>query len=177
MQVPGEPLQIDAVSLPSNGSVGMCCCPGRLEFSSVGVGMRDLDRDIERIMHWQPLTVISLIEQPEFSTLGVADLPQRFEAAPFDWYHCPIGDLGAPGTRFEDQFAPIESELLAQLSRGEKVLLHCAAGLGRAGTIAGRLLIGGGKLAEDAIGEIRRARQGTIESESQEKYLRSLTPH
>ena len=177
MQAPGEPLQIDTVSLPGNGMVGMCCCPGRLEFSSLGERMRDLDRDLERIMHWQPLTVISLIEQHEFSILGVAHLPQRFEAAPFDWYHCPIVDLGAPGTRFEVQFASIESELLVQLSRGEKVLLHCAAGLGRAGTIAGRLLIGAGKLPEDAIGKIRGARPGAIESKSQENYLRSLTPH
>ena len=154
----------------------MCCCQGRLELSSVGVCMRDLDRDFERIIHWNPQTVISLIEQHEFSTLGVAHLPQRFEAAPFDWYHCPIVDLGAPGTRFEDQFAHIESELLAQLGRGGKILLHCAAGLGRAGTIAGRLLIGSGKLPEDAISEIRSARPGTIESKSQENYLRSLTP-
>ena len=176
MQVPGEPLQIDAVLLPNDGAVGMCCCPGRLEFSSVGVRMRDLDRDLDRIIHWKPLTVISLIEQYEFTALGVADLPQRFEAAPFDWYHCPIVDLGVPGSRFEDQFATIESKLLAQLCCGERVLLHCAAGLGRAGTIAGRLLIGVGKLPEDAIGEIRRARSGTIESKSQENYLRSLTP-
>nr|ADI22197.1 predicted protein-tyrosine phosphatase [uncultured gamma proteobacterium HF0200_34B07]ADI22289.1 predicted protein-tyrosine phosphatase [uncultured actinobacterium HF0200_46I24] len=138
--------------------------------------MRDLDRDIERIMHWKPLTVISLIEQHEFSTLGVADLPHRFEAAPFDWHHCPIVDLGPPGNRFEVQFASIEPALLVQLSRGEKLLLHCAAGLGRAGTIAGRLLIGAGKLPEDAIDEIRSARPGAIESKSQENYLRSLSP-
>ena len=176
MQAPGEPLQIDTVSLPGNGVVGMCCCPGRLEFSSIGVRLRDLDRDFDKIMDWKPLTVISLIEQHEFSTLGVAHLPQRFEVAPFGWYHCPITDLGAPGTRFEAQFAHIEPELLVQLDRGEKILLHCAAGLGRAGTIAGRLLIGAGKSPEDAIGEIRRARPGAIESKSQEDYLRSLTP-
>ena len=138
--------------------------------------MRNLDRDLERIIHWKPLTVISLIEQHEFTSLGVAHLPQRFEVAPFDRYHCPIVDLGAPGVRFEEQFAPIESELLAQLGRGEKILLHCAAGLGRAGTIAGRLLIEAGKLPEEAIGEIRRARPGAIESKSQEDYLRSLKP-
>ena len=176
MQVPGEPLQIDAVSLPNNGSVGMCCCPGRLELSSAGVGMRDLDRDLERIIRWKPMTVISLIEQYEFSTLGVPNLPQRFKAAPFDWYHCPIIDLGAPGIHFEVKFAPIESELLVQLSHGKNVLLHCAAGLGRAGTIAGRLLIGAGKLPNEAIGEIRGARPGAIESKSQENYLSSLSP-
>ena len=96
MQIPGEPLQIDAVSLLGNGMVGMCCCPGRLEFSSVGVRTRDLDRDLGVIIDWEPLTVISLIEQYEFSILGVAHLPERYEIAPFDWYHCPITDLGAP---------------------------------------------------------------------------------
>ena len=176
MQIPGEPLQIDAVSLLGNGMVGMCCCPGRLEFSSMGVRTRDLDRDLGVIIDWEPLTVISLIEQHEFSTLGVAGLPQRYEVAPFDWYHCPITDLDAPGTRFEVQFAHIEPELLAQLGRGEKILLHCAAGLGRAGTIAARLLIGARISPEDAIVSIRSARPGAIESKSQEDYLRSLTP-
>ena len=175
MQVPGEPLQIDTVSLPGNGMVGMCCCPGRLEFSSVGVRTRDLDRDLGVIIDWEPLTVISLIEQYEFSILGVAHLPERYEIAPFEWYQCPITDLGAPGARFESQFADIEPELLAQLSRGEKILLHCAAGLGRAGTIAARLLIGVGELPVDAIDSVRRARPGAIESKSQEDYLRSLT--
>ncbi len=50
------------------------------------------------------------------------------------------------------------------------------AGLGRAGTVAARLLIGAGKLPEDAIGSVRRARPGAIESKSQEDYLCSLTP-
>ncbi len=97
MQIPGETLQIDAVSLPGKGMVGMCCCPGRLEFSSMGVRMRDLDRDFDKIMDWNPLTVISLIEQHEFSILGVAHLPQRFEVAPFDWYHCPITESRGAG--------------------------------------------------------------------------------
>jgi ADP-ribosyl-[dinitrogen reductase] hydrolase len=142
----------------------------------MGVRTRDLDRDLGVIIDWEPLTVISLIEQHEFSILGVAHLPQRFEFAPFDWYHCPITDLGAPGTRFEAQFAHIEPELLAQLDRGEKILLHCAAGLGRAGTIAGRLLIGARISPEDAIVSIRSARPGAIESKSQEDYLLSFTP-
>ena len=97
MQIPGETLQIDAVSLPGKGMVGMCCCPGRLEFSSMGVRTRDLDRDLDVIIDWEPLTVISLVEQQEFSILGVAHLPQRFEVAPFDWYHCPITESRGAG--------------------------------------------------------------------------------
>lgn len=176
MQAFGEPLQIDSVALSGNGLIGMCCCPGRLEFYSVGVRARDLDKDLTVITAWRPSAVISLIEEQELSLLGVPQLPERYKALPFDWHHCPITDLGAPGPRFEAVFGEIQPRLLERLRSGERILLHCAAGLGRAGTIAARLLVRLGEQPDRAIARVRTARPGAIESTGQETYLRSLKP-
>ena len=51
------------------------------------------------------------------------------------------------------------------------MLLHCAAGLGRTGTLAARLLIASGCAAAGAIATVRQARPGAIESDAQEEFL------
>jgi len=175
LQVPGQSLQIDVIEV-SGGLIGICCCPGRLEPGPHGgYQPRDLEEDLAVVADWSPDAVISLIELREFDLLGVSDLPQRFKSLPTAWHHCPITDLGAPGGAFETQFAVLESRLRADLSRGGRVLLHCAAGLGRAGMIAARLLIHTGELPSQAIARVRVARHGAIESIRQERYLASLS--
>lgn len=52
--------------------------------------------------------------------------------------------------------------------------MHCKGGLGRAGTVAARLLIEFGQAPEDAIACVRAARPGAIETHQQETYLRQL---
>ena len=176
MQVPGQSLQIDVIEVAGDGLIGICCCPGRLE--SVlhgGFQPRNLQKDLAVVADWSPSAVISLIESHEFDLLGVSDLPQRFQSLHTAWHHCPITDLGAPGGPFETRFADLEKWLLADLSRGGRLLVHCAAGLGRAGTIAARLLIHSGELPSQAIARVRAARPGAIESVRQERYLASLS--
>ena len=176
MQVPGQTLRIDAIDVLGAGLIGMCCCPGRLEPASRGgYQSRNLEDDLAVLTDWSPGTVISLIEQREFDLLGVPGLPQRLQSLPLEWHHCPITDLGAPGGLFETLFAQLEIRLLVDLSKGGRVLLHCAAGLGRAGTIAARLLIHAGEAPAQAIARVRAARPGAIESAHQERYLASLS--
>jgi ADP-ribosyl-[dinitrogen reductase] hydrolase len=50
-------------------------------------------------------------------------------------------------------------------------VIHCLGGLGRTGTIAGRLLVELGSDPETAILQVRRARPGTIQSIMQECYV------
>lgn len=50
----------------------------------------------------------------------------------------PIPDLHAPSI---DAAAPMLDGLLARLRRGERLLVHCGAGVGRAGTVAAALLV------------------------------------
>jgi ADP-ribosyl-[dinitrogen reductase] hydrolase len=58
-----------------------------------------------------------------------------------DWLHLPIADVSVPGPDFEARWVEVGEGLRARLRDGFDVLVHCKGGLGRAGTIAARLLI------------------------------------
>jgi len=71
------------------------------------------------------------------------------------WF--PVHDLHAP------PFDVAERLLLALLARiddGEHLLLHCAAGMGRTGTLAACLLVRMGMSMNDALLAVRTARPG-----------------
>ncbi|MFX7763978.1 protein-tyrosine phosphatase family protein, partial [Acinetobacter baumannii] len=61
--------------------------------------------------------------------------------------------------------------LRAALDRGERLVIHCRAGLGRSGMIAARLLVARGLPVETAIAAVRRARPGAIETSGQEAWI------
>ena len=55
-------------------------------------------------------------------------------------------------------------------------MIHCRGGLGRTGTIGGRLLVEFGDEPDIAIKKMREARQGSIETAAQEKYVENCSP-
>jgi ADP-ribosyl-[dinitrogen reductase] hydrolase len=64
--------------------------------------------------------------------------------------------------------------LRGKLRQGGRLLLHCAGGLGRSGTIAARLLVELNEAApEAAILAVRAARPGAIETPAQAAHVRA----
>jgi len=90
------------------------------------------------------------------------------------WFHLPIVDVSIPDARFEKEWSAAGEELCSILRRELDVLVHCRGGLGRAGTIAARLLIELGMEPTKAIEHVRSVRPGAIETTDQENFVRNL---
>jgi ADP-ribosyl-[dinitrogen reductase] hydrolase len=90
------------------------------------------------------------------------------------WFHLPIVDVSIPDQRFEEKWDVVGEKLRSILRDGSDVLVHCRGGLGRAGTIASRLLIELGMPPKDAIAKVRTVRPGAIETQAQEEYVLAI---
>lgn len=95
-----------------------------------------------------------------------------------EYLHIPTEDLSAPDIDKIDAAVDFINE---RIKNEDPVMVHCAAGIGRTGTILASYLVKYQNLtAKDAIAKIRQERPGSIQSESQEiavtfyeKFLKS----
>ena len=88
--------------------------------------------------------------------------------------HLPIVDVSIPDEQFEREWVVAGEELRSILRRRLDVLVHCRGGLGRAGTIAARLLIELGMEPTKAIERVRAVRPRAIETPDQEKFVKGI---
>jgi len=171
-----HPLQIKSV-IAGNGEIGLIFCPGKKQTGTYGDPWdRDLETDLQAIREWGADALVSLIEDHEFQKLQVSELGPKAEAMGLEWHHLPIRDRDIPDDKFEATWRCAGCRLRSLLRQGRKIVIHCKSGLGRTGTIAGRLMIELGDTADAAINAIRAARPGSIETfeheNAQENYVR-----
>lgn len=171
-----HPLLINELSIEGvAGLIGITFCPGKCDLSSGGFRWeRDLGIDLGVISKWRANAIVTLIEQHEFEMLGVPQLGEQIRALGIDWHHLPIVDVAPPDGRFERGWIQSGPQLRETLCSGGRVLVHCRGGLGRAGTVAARLLVDCGVSPSDAVVRVRRARPGAIETHEQQQYVLNL---
>lgn len=171
------PLVIDKLRGLLNTTFGLTHCPGRNDkHSKAKLWNRNLLDDFLEISTWGADVLISLNEDQEFQQLGVPEFPEVAQQQNFDWYHLPIQDFSAPGIIFEEAWLKNSEAILGHIDHGSKMIIHCAAGLGRTGTFTAKLLTKFGWDPQMAINEVRRVRPGAIERQIQERYIFNKKP-
>jgi protein-tyrosine phosphatase len=118
---------IDAVPLPAT--------PGRLWLCGKHVTGPDPEAALARV---GATTIVCLNERYELEDRYPAYVEwlQAHRGDDAVWF--PIPDLHAPSV---DQLLPLLEDLRTRIDQGEGILLHCGAGVGRAGTVAACLLM------------------------------------
>lgn len=171
-----HPLQIASVQpKPGFGRIGITFCPGKKQPSAMtGAWDRDLGLDVRALSDWGAAALISLIEDHEIEQLGVSRLGNEVLGRHMDWIHLPIADVSVPGPEFERAWNDRGEGIRARLRDGFDVVVHCKGGLGRAGTIAARLLVEFGRDPDASISEVRKVRSGALETTSQVAYVQRL---
>ena len=168
-----HPLEIATLSAgPGFGRVGITFCPGKYDRTAMsGHWDRDLSLDLDAIRDWGAAAVVTLVEPEELVMLQVERLGDEVLQRGMLWFHLPIADVSTPAEAFERQWDVAGRELRTLLRNARDVLVHCRGGLGRAGTIAARLLIELGIEPQTAIRQVRAVRPGAIETREQERYV------
>jgi len=174
---PPKPNRIDTVAVPGSvGCMGLVACPGVRVHQTTGVSRKHLLADVEALKEWGANGVVSFIEAHEFKMNKVEELPMLLHKEGIWWRHLPIIDMAIPNQEFENQWA-VEGERIRHALRiGERVALHCYAGLGRTGMIGARVLVEMGVDSEKAIKAVRATNKNRIQTKRQSQFVRNITP-
>jgi atypical dual specificity phosphatase len=130
-----------------------------------GSGMPTSSSEVDWVLKKGVKSIITMTEDP---------LPQSW-IRNIRYLHVPTEDLSAPDMAKIDQAVNF---IHKQILNNEPVMVHCAAGIGRTGTILACYLVKYHKLsASDAIEKVRKERPGSIQSESQELAVSLYSKH
>jgi ADP-ribosyl-[dinitrogen reductase] hydrolase len=165
------PIRIDELPF-GRGVIGITFAPGRKQrFTRSGPVYRSLHRDLDAIRDWGASLVITLMPMHELYHCRIDNLPGQVRRRGMLHWHIPIEDVQTPD-RVIDLIWPLYSSTVRKkLRKGEKVLVHCRGGLGRAGMIAARILVDAGVEPLDALRRVREVRgDEAIETVPQERW-------
>lgn len=121
-----------------------------------GSGMPTSFAELDWVIKQGVKSIITMTEEP---------LPDSW-IKNVQYLHVPTEDLSAPDIEKIDLAVDFIQE---KIKNNEPTMVHCAAGVGRTGTILACYLIKYQKLStKDAIDKVRQERPGSIQSEYQE---------
>lgn len=129
-----------------------------IEDKLAGCGLPVTDDEFEWLVQRGIKSIVTVREVPL--------PPDWFEDRDVSYLHLRVEDFGAPSIEELDASVNFIEQ---QLQNERPVMVHCAAGKGRTGTVLAAFLVKNEKLsAEQAIEKLRTIRPGSVQSVVQE---------
>lgn len=154
--------------LPAGGRLWGASRPG---YPDVPASPRQIEAAVREWAGAGVDAVVTLMEEPEVARI----CPGFFDALArhgLESLRYPIPDFGAPDD--PARFCAFVADIRGRLARGQAILAHCNAGLGRTAIFLASLLKGCG-LPGDAVEEIRRIYlPDAMRGAAQEAFVRGL---
>ena len=149
------------------GALLVTICPGKHDERWA----RDLAVDLRALVAQGVRHVVYLLPDEEFAALGIHGYAEALRAGGLVPHALPIPDGGTLGPGGFERTLDLVNDVRMRISLGERVLVHCRGGLGRAGTFAACVLVSDGMEANEAIRLVREHRPGAIENPLQEGFV------
>lgn len=116
--------------------------------------------------------VVSLLDVDEQFEVGLADEEVLCIKNGMRYTSFPITDREVP---YRADALALAATLCSDINSGEHVVIHCRAGVGRAGIIASAVLIQAGYSSGEAIHAVSWARGGLVpDTEEQKNWIETL---
>ena len=144
----------------TSGSLFVAMAPGK-QTSSM---QRNLIADFEAMLNEDINVIVCLLTWKELIRLNMLDYPTTAQNYGFIFLHCPIRDGSSPDI---DDLTSLVKQITYLLNQGNRVLIHCRAGLGRAGLISACCLKAAGYSLFEAATIVRYRRPGAIQTQRQ----------
>jgi len=135
---------------------------------------RDLKTDL-RVLREEhgPYTLVSVMEEHEYNDFEIPDLFEKDLVEGIEVLRFAIEDMNVPREAEAEKYEELIRDIVERMRDGKNVIVHCRGGLGRTGTVAACVLVVlGNHSADEAIGAVRAARKGTVQTGEQEDFVR-----
>lgn len=168
-------LAIDFAPTPWVGRVGMSACPGAGGGNASAQTEQVLVQHVAQIAAHKIKTVVSLLDTTDLQRLGAKNLSHHLAQRGIAWHQLPVVDYGVPSLAVTAQWQRLLPALTAVL-QNDNILVHCAHGKGRTGTLVATMFKAWGWNTEAAMARVRQFRPGAIETHKQEAYVQAFEP-